>query len=144
MISNYSVVLTIIVFNCVFLMVLCRDAPIVQIPDQGQVMGFFLKMFRTQTIVGYMGIPYAQPPIEDRRFSPPIVDTLPTWDGVRNGSQMQMQCWSDVRKPIKNHDEIFLKILGIETKSDDTESPFSEDCLYLNLYVPDGKLTVGM
>lgn len=128
----------ILICLCVCRIALCRDAPIVNIPDQGQIMGFFIKMFRTQTIVGYLGIPYAQPPIDDRRFAPPFVDTLPSWQGVRSGANVPMQCWSDVRKPLKNHDEIFFKILGIDPKTSNA-SQFSEDCLYLNIFVPDGK-----
>lgn len=128
------------ILSCEFWTIFGRDAPVVDIRDQGQIMGFFLKMFRTQTIVGYFGIPYAQPPIEDRRFAPPFVDTLPSWQGVRNGAIVPMQCWSDIRRPIKNHDEIFFKILGIDHKITNT-SQFSEDCLYLNIFVPDGKYT---
>lgn len=118
--------------------VLCRDAPVIQIPDQGQIMGTFLRMFRVQSIVAYMGIPYAQPPIDDRRFAPPVVDSLPSWQGIRNASQLPVQCWSDDRQPKKNHDEIFYKILGIDPKQSDA-SQFSEDCLFLNIFVPDGK-----
>lgn len=117
---------------------LSRDAPIVTIPVQGQIMGFYSKMFRTQTIVGYLGIPYAQPPIDDRRFAPPSPD-LPSWQGIRNGNIPSMQCWSDFRKPIKNHDEIFFKILGIDPRMSNI-SKFSEDCLYLNVFLPDGKI----
>lgn len=120
-------------------MVLCRDAPIVKIPNQGSIMGQFLKMFRTQTIVGYLGIPYANPPIGEFRFAPPSVKpNLPSWDGTRNGTIPQMQCWSDVRRPMKVHDEILFKILGIDMKVTNN-SQFSEDCLYLNIYIPDGK-----
>lgn len=118
--------------------VLSRDSPIVDIPDQGQIMGVYLKMFRVQSIVAYLGIPYAQPPIDERRFAKPVVDPLPSWEGIRNGSQMASPCWSDNRQPIKKHDEIFYKILGIDPKESDT-SQFSEDCLHLNIYIPDGK-----
>lgn len=118
--------------------VVCRDAPIVSIPNQGEISGHFFNMFRTQKIVGYLGIPYALPPVDDHRFSPPIVDGLQSWQGVRNGSKLMPQCWSDLRRPLKNHDEIFYKILDIDPKAIDS-SQFSEDCLYLNIFVPDGK-----
>lgn len=133
-----STLITTIVFLNIGWLVMGRDAPVVQIPDQGQIMGFFLKMFRVQSIVAYMGIPYAQPPIDDRRFAPPVVDTLPSWQGIRNATQLPLQCWSDDSKPMKNHDEIFYKILGIDPKQSDP-AQFSEDCLYLNIFVPDGK-----
>lgn len=117
-------------------MISTRDAPVVNIPDQGQISGFFIKMFRTQTIVGYLGIPYAQPPVEEKRFMPPA-GPYPSWQNVRDGSIAQPQCWSDYRKPTKIHDEIFYKILSVDLKGAD-ESQFSEDCLYLNIYAPDG------
>lgn len=118
--------------------VLGRDAPVVKIPEQGDVMGYFMTMFRTQKIVAYLGLPYAQPPINERRFAPPIVESLPSWDGIRNASQLPMECYSDSRKPIKQHDDIFQRMLGLNPKAKDV-SRFSEDCLFLNIYVPDGK-----
>lgn len=127
-----------IVLFCIIRTVLSRDSPTVHIPDQGQIMGVFLKMFRVQSIVAYLGIPYAQSPIEERRFAPPVVDPLPSWEGIRNASQLASSCWSDNRQPMKIHDEIFYKILGIDPKKSDS-SQFSEDCLYLNIYIPDGK-----
>lgn len=138
---SYTVfyIFSILTFSFIFRMVLSRDAPVVKIPNQGSIMGYFIKMFRTQTIVGYLGIPYANPPIGDKRFAPPnIIPNPPSWDGIRNGTIAQMQCWSDVRKPMKVHDEIFFKILGIDTKATNN-SQFSEDCLYLNIFIPDGK-----
>lgn len=133
-----SIFATSIVLFCIIRTVLSRDSPTVHIPDQGQIMGIFLKMFRVQSIVAYLGIPYAQPPIEERRFAPPVVDPLPSWEGMRNASQLASPCWSDNRQSMKNHDEIFYKILGIDPKQSDS-SQFSEDCLYLNIYIPDGK-----
>lgn len=127
----------ILTFVCIIRTVLSRDAPIVSIPGQGQISGFFIKMFRTQTIVGYLGIPYAEPPVEERRFMPPS-GPFPSWQGVRDGSIQPAQCWSDFRKPNKVHDELFYKLLGIDPKVPD-ETQYSEDCLYLNIYIPDGE-----
>lgn len=118
-------------------MVSTRDAPVVTIPDQGQISGIFIKMFRTQTIVGYLGIPYAQPPVEEKRFMPPS-GPFPSWQGTRDGSIAPLQCWSDFRKPNKFHDEIFHKLLGTDPKASD-DSKYSEDCLYLSVFIPDGE-----
>lgn len=115
-----------------------REPPVVEISDQGKISGFYMKMFRVQRVIAYLGIPYAQPPIDQLRFSPPFAETLPKWDGIRNGSVMQNECWSDLRRPLKQHDEFFLKMLGVDVKSKDS-SRFSEDCLYLNVFTPDGK-----
>lgn len=136
--SRFVVSLLIAICMQLCSMVAGRDPPVVQIPDQGEIMGYFMTMFRTQKIIAYLGIPYAQPPINERRFAPPVVESLPSWEGIRNASQLPMECWSDTRKPVKQHDDIFLRMLGINAKSKDV-SRFSEDCLFLNIYVPDGK-----
>lgn len=114
------------------------EPPIVNIPNQGEVAGVFLKMYRTRTILAYLGIPYAQPPTAEKRFQPPFVDNLPTWTGVRNTTELPAECWSETRKAIKQHDEAFLKLIGIDPKNKD-KSRYSEDCLFLNIYMPVGK-----
>lgn len=122
------------IYLCSFRMVLTRDVPVIT-TDQGQISGFFIKMFRTQTIVGYLGIPYAMPPVDERRFMPPV--PAEAWQGVRDGSVAQRSCWSVFRMPTKFHDEIYYKMLGFDPKSANN-TQFSEDCLYLNIYVPSG------
>lgn len=133
--TRLTVLFSFTIFVHLCLLVFTRDAPIITIPDQGQISGFFIKMYRTQTIVGYLGIPYATKPIEDRRFMPP--GPFESWDGIRDGSIAQKSCWSVFRTPMKFHDEVFYKMLGIDPKPANN-SQFSEDCLYLNIYVPDG------
>lgn len=120
---------------CLLRMAFTRDAPVISIPDQGQISGTFMKQLRIQTIVGFLGIPYAAPPIEERRFMPP--GPVETWQGIRDGSIAQKSCWSVFRMPMKFHDETFNKILGFDPKTAN-DSQFSEDCLYLNIYIPDG------
>lgn len=59
----------------------------------------------------YLGIPYALPPVGERRFCKPVeVDAIP---GVYNKFGPAAPQWGG-------------------------DEPMSEDCLYLNLYVPDG------
>lgn len=136
----------ILLLHCAIVIVIVTTAeaavepPTVNIPNQGEVMGVFIKTYRTRTILAYLGIPYAQPPIAEKRFQPPFVDNLPTWTGVRNMSDLPAECWSETRKAIKQHDEAFLRLLGVDPKSKD-KSRYSEDCLYLNVYMPVGKCT---
>lgn len=125
-------IITTILYLCLLRNVFTRDAPVITIPDQGQISGFFMKMFRTQTIVGFLGIPYAS----SSRFTPP--GPAKTWEGIRDGSVAQKSCWSVFRMPIKIHDEIYYKMLGFDLNSADNISQYSEDCLYLNIYTPDG------
>lgn len=128
------------IYLCSLRMVFSRDAPVITI-DQGQISGFFIKMFRTQTIVGYLGIPYALPPVGERRFQPPAPPEA--WQGVRDGSVAQKSCWSVSRMPMKFHDEVYYKILGFDPKSVN-KSEFSEDCLFLNIYVPAGNYSMNI
>lgn len=113
-----------------------REPPIVTLPDQGQLQGVHQKMQRIQRIVAYLGVPYAQPPTGDRRFQPPVVDDLPAWEGVRNASQLQPECWSDGRRPAKQHEEAFGRLVGSSRRWN--AALYDEDCLYLNIYRPDG------
>lgn len=137
--ENYRFIFSVIllIFHQ-FRICVCREAPIVSIPNQGDIMGTYLKMYRTQTIIGYMGIPYAQAPIGPNRFVKPVV-VLPSWETVRDGTQMRALCWSDTSKPIKQHDEAFAKLLNINLKTKNN-SIFDEDCLFLNIFLPEGKL----
>lgn len=123
--------------------VLCRDPPTVKIPKQGTIMGMFMKMYRTQRLVAYMGIPYAQPPIGMLRFQAPDTENLPSWENVRNGSIMQADCYQNVNIPKPKHSVVFDKLINKVVDMDSMEitaDQYDEDCLYLNIFVPDGKL----
>lgn len=123
-------------------LVFARDPPMVTIPDQGTLMGTYLKMVRIQSVIAYMGIPYAHPPIGDRRFTPPVVDDIPSWEGVRNASVPPPDCWqSTLRRTKHRHDEIFSDLVPKAFTDDDEETThvYDEDCLYLNVFIPDGK-----
>lgn len=101
----FAKIVCILTIQLIIAVYAAREPPTVKIPDQGTVMGMYMKMFRIQRIVAYLGIPYAQPPLNEKRFMPPLVDNLETWDGVRNATTFPPECWSDIRKPVKHHDE---------------------------------------
>lgn len=135
-----------IIWSCciLFFQVMCRDPPTIKIPNQGMISGMFMKMYRTQRIVTYMGIPYAHPPIGGLRFSPPVVEQLPSWDGVKNGSMSPPNCYQNTNNPQPKHTQVLNKLLNKVMDMDDMMSDiasdqFNEDCLYLNIFVPDGK-----
>lgn len=48
-----------------------RDPPLITI-DVGQVMGTVAESNTGKTVYQYLGIPYAQPPIDPLRFEPPV------------------------------------------------------------------------
>jgi carboxylesterase type B len=89
-----------------------------------------------------MGIPYAQVPVGNLRFSPPVVDNLPSWTDIRNGSMMQANCYQNANNPRPKHTAVLNKLLKKVIDMDSMEmmsDQFDEDCLYLNIFVPDGK-----
>lgn len=85
-------------------------------------------------VIQYLGVPYARPPTGDRRFQAPE-PPLP-WPGIRNVTQFAPVCPQSL-------DE--MGILGDMmpswlTANLDIAATYlthqSEDCLYLNIYVP--------
>lgn len=123
--------------------VMCRDPPTVKIKDQGSIMGKFMKMYRTQSIVAYLGIPYAHPPVDMLRFSPPVVDNLPKWDGTRNGSIAKANCLQNTNLPKAKHrmvlNKLLSKVMDMNSMMDLDTDQYDEDCLYLNIFTPDGE-----
>ncbi|XP_060099091.1 thyroglobulin [Heteronotia binoei] len=68
-----------------------------------------------KSIRQFLGIPYAAPPLGENRFRPPQVFTrAESW----NATMTRASCWQP------GDDEV-------------SPSSISEDCLYLNIYVPD-------
>ncbi|TSN12278.1 Neuroligin-2 [Bagarius yarrelli] len=88
----------------------------------------------------YLGVPYATPPIGERRFQPP--EAPGSWPEVRNATQFAPVCPQNLHGVLP---EIMLPVWF--TDSLDVAATYiqnqSEDCLYLNVYVPteDGPLT---
>jgi para-nitrobenzyl esterase len=81
--------------------------------DNGPVRGI-----DTPTVGKYLGIPYAAPPVGDLRWKPP--QPVERWQGPRDATQFGGHCPQDA-------------------------SPFgqastTEDCLYLNVFTPNGKV----
>ena len=62
----------------------------------------------------FLGMPFAQPPVHNLRWAPPLPPT--NWSGIRNASAYAHNC---------------------ATTSGDYVADLSEDCLYLNVYRPD-------
>uniref|UniRef100_A0A8C6KBR6 Neuroligin 2a n=1 Tax=Nothobranchius furzeri TaxID=105023 RepID=A0A8C6KBR6_NOTFU len=90
----------------------------------------------------YLGVPYATAPIGDRRFQPP--EAPGSWQEIRNATQFAPVCPQNVHGVLP---EIMLPVWF--TDNLDVAAGYiqnqSEDCLYLNIYVPteDGFLSTG-
>lgn len=94
-------------------------------------------------VVQFLGVPYAAPPTGERRFQPP--EPPASWPETRNATHFAPVCPQSIvegRLP-----DVMLPVWF--TNSIDVVSTYvqdqSEDCLYLNIYVPteDGELACG-
>ncbi|XP_059404433.1 neuroligin-3-like [Carassius carassius] len=81
----------------------------------------------------YLGVPYAAPPVEEKRFMPP--DAPSAWSGVRNATRFSPVCPQTIHNSVP---DIMMPVWA--TYNLDTVATYmqeqSEDCLYLNIYVP--------
>lgn len=81
----------------------------------------------------YLGVPYATAPIGERRFQPP--EAPGSWQEIRNATQFAPMCPQNVHGVLP---EIMLPVWF--TDNLDAAATYvqnqSEDCLYLNIYVP--------
>jgi hypothetical protein len=111
-----------------------KEPPIVNIPGQGPISGKEVSVMpRSQKAYAYLGIPFAQPP-KNPRLKPPIVEPLPSWTEVRNTTSFAPACPQD-REALREHEFVLSQILSEQIDA----LEFSEDCLYLNVFVPEGK-----
>ena len=94
-------------------------------------------------VIQFLGVPYAAPPTGEHRFQPP--EPPSPWSDIRNATQFAPVCPQNIidgRLP-----EVMLPVWF--TNNLDVVSSYvqdqSEDCLYLNIYVPteDGEFTTG-
>lgn len=89
----------------------------------------------------YLGIPYALAPTGERRFQPP--EPPMSWPGIRNATQFPPVCPQFLEDRFLLNDMLPVWF----TANLDTVVTYvqeqSEDCLYLNIYVPteDGRST---
>lgn len=81
----------------------------------------------------YLGVPYATPPINERRFQPP--EAPGSWQEIRNATHFAPVCPQNVHGVLP---EIMLPVWF--TDNLDAAAGYvqnqSEDCLFLNIYVP--------
>ncbi|XP_035663336.1 LOW QUALITY PROTEIN: cholinesterase 1-like [Branchiostoma floridae] len=90
----------------------------------GRVAGLELDVLGT-TVHAFLGIPFAQPPVGERRFR--RAEPMEPWDGIHNATRKPSACVQD------------LAFYGREDSIYSTwtpNGPISEDCLYLNVWQP--------
>ena len=94
--------------------------------EYGPIQGGYLNASENRVLAGFLGVPYARPPIGSLRFRA-TQDPLP-WKSVRMAIEDPPSC-------IQRKDHFFGDFEGSQQREPKENS--SEDCLYLNIYVPD-------
>ena len=103
--------------------------PLVRSTNTGLVRGFD-SYFRTADsprlyhVRAWLGIPFAKPPIGTRRFKAP--EPIDPWTGIFNATKLPATCWQT--------EQIVYHLEAEKIWSSNTNC--SEDCLYLNIWVP--------
>uniref|UniRef100_A0A915CQG1 Carboxylesterase type B domain-containing protein n=1 Tax=Ditylenchus dipsaci TaxID=166011 RepID=A0A915CQG1_9BILA len=93
-----------------------QKSPIV-ITQTGKLQGFTDFATDSEKIGIFLGIPFAQPPVEELRFEKPVA--AHKWKGIRAADKLAPACVPHARP-----------------SSDWMQKGFSEDCLYLNVFTP--------
>lgn len=100
--------------------------PVVQV-GAGTLRGALVK-----SVIAFRGIPYARPPVGELRWQPPLPP--PSWQGVRDALQPGSAC----TQRISGLTPFFAPMA--QAYGSDFEQPAvksSEDCLYLDVWVPE-------
>lgn len=98
--------------------------PLVVETTSGLVRGWSKTVLGREVHV-FTGIPFAKPPIEQLRFRKPV--PIDPWHGILNATKLPNSCYQE-------RYEYFPGFEGEEMWNPNTN--ISEDCLYLNIWVP--------
>ncbi|XP_007946910.1 cholinesterase [Orycteropus afer afer] len=112
---------------CVLIKKSHTEEDIVIATKSGRVRGMNLPVLGG-TVTAFLGIPYAQPPLGRLRFRKP--QPLTKWSNIWNATKYANSCYQNV-------DQTFPGFLGSEMWHPNTD--LSEDCLYLNVWIPTPK-----
>jgi len=103
--------------NILFVAMMAAALCAAQTPAPVKVEGGFIQGAVEGSLTVYRGIPFAAPPVGDRRWRAP--EPVAKWEGVRQAIHFGPSCVQGMRPPGAGQ--------GPET---------SEDCLYLNVWTP--------
>lgn len=86
--------------------------------DKGEIRGY-----RDNDLDIYKGIPYAKPPVGNRRWRAP--EPMDSWEGIKDCTKFSASCMQDKQKAEEPYTQEFVI---------DDSTGYSEDCLYLNVW----------
>ena len=92
--------------------------------QNGLIEGITLPTANNKTVTAFLGIPYAKPPIANLRFQPP--EKPESWSDILKANKQPSSCMQSFKPK---------DFQGAQETTPST--PPSEDCLYLNVFVPD-------
>lgn len=98
--------------------------PLVVETTSGLIRGYSKNVLSREVHV-FTGIPFAKPPIEQLRFRKPV--PIDPWHGILDATKLPNSCYQE-------RYEYFPGFQGEEMWNPNTN--ISEDCLYLNIWVP--------
>jgi len=120
-IQSYGLILIVFLSLCEAII---SDDLIVE-TTKGKIRGVTLKSATNKDVDVWYGVPYAQPPVGDLRFRHPR--PVDPWSEVKETTKKPNSC-------VQVKDTMFPGFLGSEMWNANT--PLTEDCLYLNIAVP--------
>jgi carboxylesterase type B len=89
------------------------------------------------SVEAFLGVPYATPPEKDLRYVPPV--TPPPWDHVWSADSVRPVCPQELPN-IDNETEALTQMPRVRLNFLRTITKLlgnqSEDCLYMNIFVP--------
>ena len=90
-----------------------------------------------KSVAVYAGIPYAKPPVNELRFKEP--EDPEKWSGVKACDEFAPMAMQSRNSSLYNSLSDILARHEYQMKiGDEYIEPMSEDCLYLNVFVPEG------
>ncbi|CAF0855492.1 unnamed protein product [Adineta steineri] len=110
--------------------------PLIRSTNSGRVRGFdtYFRISDSpnlQHVRTWLGIPFAKPPIGSRRFKAP--ERVQPWSGILDATNLPPTCWQT--------EQIIYNLESEKIWSPNTNC--SEDCLYLNIWVPVSNTSVS-
>ena len=93
-------------------------------PAQATTLAGELEGLQLGAVNAFLGVPYAAPPVGQRRWRPP--EPMAPWAGVRQATAHGPSAWQHLAK----------EGFGPWTPEFMVQDAVSEDCLYLNVWAP--------
>ncbi len=101
------------------------EEPPVATTEYGVLQGTHVRAANQVSLPAFLGVPYGRPPTGDLRFRPP--ESPRSWRGTRLATRLPPSCY-------QQRDLFFGDFDG--ARYTEPSQPPSEDCLYLNVYLP--------